>query len=115
MTLYTRLLALIRSRLGDTSDPFEGFTDYTPEPPETPFHITLPGKYRPYVITSHADYPEAAATLELWAAAFAADHWFVYRENAGMWRLHKRIYGEDLISRLEIVSSEELAAEKASS
>lgn len=93
---------------GLMSDPFE--EEFQPalspcvEPPETPFHITMPGKYRPYILRSYSNEQEAVKALEIEAAALSAAGWLVYRVHDGLWQIS--LDGE-LNTRLEVLSTVE--------
>lgn len=115
-----RLLAffqrLWRRQLGDTSNPFEAYVDHAPTPPEapeTPFHVVMPGKYRPILVSSHATFDEAVDAALVEAANFVVAGWFVSRAHNRLWQLCiEDKDGDFQFTKLEVVSSEQLALQQ---
>src|SRR4051794_2621334 len=69
------------------AEEFRPSHSFAVEPPETPFHIAMPGKYRPHILESFRNEQEAVSALEIEAAALSAAGWLVYRVHDGLWHI----------------------------
>ena len=121
--MFNRLTSFLSMRFGRTpeADPFEGYVDVAPVdpailiPPPMAFHVTMPGKFRPYALADCETEAAAICALVEITANFAAAGWFVYRQHDHLWRLSKETPAGHLITRLEILSSEAIASQQGQS